>query len=172
MFNDEVDGYPADVDGEGDPIKLAEARQSTFARRKRLKTSTPTTKDLSRIEAAYLASDRCRYHVPCPHCGSYQPLEWGAGKEYGLKWSKRDDGSPDLSTVRYVCADGGCEIREAKKGAMLAAGAWVAEEPGAQGGRVRGFQLSSLYSPLGWLSWQRLVVEWHTAVTAARRSAA
>ena len=60
LFLDEVDGYPLDVDGEGDPIKLAEARQSTFARRKRLLTSTPTTRDFSRVEARYLASARCR----------------------------------------------------------------------------------------------------------------
>ena len=167
LYLDEVDNFPMDVDGEGDPSKLAEARQTTFARRKRLRSSTPTTKGMSRIESAFDGSDRCRYHVPCPHCGSYQPLEWGAGKEYGLKWSKRDDGSPDLSTVRYVCADGGCEIREAKKGAMLAAGAWVAEEPGAQGGRVRGFHLSGLYSPPGWLSWRTMVTEWHEAMQAA-----
>jgi phage terminase large subunit GpA-like protein len=50
LFLDEIDGYPLDVDGEGDPCKLAEARQTTFSRRKRLKTSTPTTKEFSRIE--------------------------------------------------------------------------------------------------------------------------
>jgi phage terminase large subunit GpA-like protein len=48
LFLDEIDGYPLDVDGEGDPIKLAEARQTTFARRKRLKTSTPTTAGMMR----------------------------------------------------------------------------------------------------------------------------
>jgi len=43
LYLDEVDNFPHDVDGEGDPIKLAEARQTTFARRKRLRASTPTT---------------------------------------------------------------------------------------------------------------------------------
>lgn len=33
LFLDEVDAYPGDVDGEGDPIKLAQARTRTFARR-------------------------------------------------------------------------------------------------------------------------------------------
>jgi phage terminase large subunit GpA-like protein len=39
---DEIDGYPVDVDEEGSPIALVEARQRTFARRKRAKVSTPT----------------------------------------------------------------------------------------------------------------------------------
>ena len=168
LFLDEIDGYPMDVDGEGDPIKLAEARQTTFARRKRLLTSTPTTKDFSRIEARYLASDRCRFHVPCPHCATTQPLEWGADQPHGIKWERDADGRALPDTVRYVCRACGAEIREHHKPAMLAAGAWVADAPGAMAGRVRGFQLSSLYSPLGWLSWSTLVEEWDSAMVAAR----
>ena len=168
LFLDEIDGYPLDVDGEGDPIKLAEARQSTFSRRKRLLTSTPTTKDFSRIETRFLASDRCRFHVPCPHCRVSQPLEWGADQPHGIKWDRHPDGRAMPDTVRYVCRGCGAEIREHHKPAMLAAGAWVAEVPGAMAGRVRGFQLSSLYSPLGWLSWATLVEEWDAAMTAAR----
>jgi len=167
LFLDEIDGYPLDVDGEGDPCQLAEARQTTFARRKRLKTSTPTTKDVSRIEAAYLASDRCSYHVPCPHCGELQPLEWGAAASHGIKWDRDADGAPLAASVRYVCRANGCEILEHHKPAMLAAGAWVAANPAASG-RVRGFALSSLYSPLGWLSWAEIVAEWHRAQVAAR----
>jgi phage terminase large subunit GpA-like protein len=168
LFLDEIDGYPMDVDGEGDPIKLAEARQTTFARRKRLKTSTPTTKDYSRIESAYLASDRCRYHVPCPHCQTLQPLEWGATAEHGIKWDRDPDGKAKPETVRYVCKHCGAEVLEHHKPAMLAGGQWVPENSGAQAGRVRGFQLSSLYSPLGWLSWSTLVDEWQRATDAAR----
>lgn len=168
LFLDEIDGYPTDVDGEGDPCQLAEARQTTFARRKRLKTSTPTTRDLSRIEAAYLASDRCRFQVPCPHCQGMQALEWGADKSHGVKWDRDADGNALPHTARYVCVHCGAEILEHHKPAMLAAGCWVPERPGAQGGRVRGFHLSSLYSPLGWLSWAELVAEWQRAVAAAR----
>jgi phage terminase large subunit GpA-like protein len=168
LFLDEIDGYPMDVDGEGDPIKLAEARQTTFARRKRLKTSTPTTKDFSRIEAAFLQSDRCRYQVPCPHCQALQPLEWGATAEHGIKWDRDAEGRARPDTVRYVCKHCGTEILEHHKPAMLAAGCWVPDNPGAQAGKVRGFQLSSLYSPLGWLSWATLVEEWQRATDAAR----
>jgi phage terminase large subunit GpA-like protein len=169
LFLDEIDGYPLDVDGEGDPCQLAEARQTTFSRRKRLKTSTPTTKDFSRIEAAFDASDRCRYHVPCPHCGESQWLEWGADQAHGIKWDTHPEtGAPRPDTVRYICKHHGCEIREHLKPGMLAAGRWISENPGAQAGRVRGFQLSSLYSPLGWLSWAELAQEWHEAMIARR----
>lgn len=169
LFLDEIDGYPLDVDGEGDPCQLAEARQTTFSRRKRLKTSTPTTKDISRIEAAYLASDRCRYHVQCPHCGERQWLQWGADQPFGIKWDRHPEtGLPLPASVRYVCQHNGCEIQEHHKPAMLAGGAWVAEQPGARAGSVRGFHLSSLYSPLGWLSWAEIVQEWHEAMEARK----
>lgn len=169
LYLDEVDNFPHDVDGEGDPSKLAEMRQTTFARRKRLRSSTPHTKGASRIEDAYDGSDKCRYHVACPHCGAYQPLEFGAGKSHGLKWDKAEDGSPIASSVRYVCAANGCEIRENKKTAMLAGGVWIAERPGAQDGKVRGFHLNGLYSPLGWLSWRQIAQEFFEAVRAAAR---
>lgn len=169
LFLDEIDGYPADVDGEGDPCQLAEARQTTFSRRKRLKTSTPTTRDISRIEAAFLASDRCRYHIACPHCAGLQWLEWGADKPYGIKWdTDKISGELLRDSVRYVCRHHGCEIREHHKPAMLTGGAWVPENPGAQSGRVRGFQLSSLYSPLGWLSWAEIVQEWIEAMESRK----
>jgi phage terminase large subunit GpA-like protein len=169
LYLDEIDNFPLDVDGEGDPSKLAEARQTTFARKKRLRTSTPTTKDFSRVEAAYMASDRCRYHVPCPHCGAYQPLEFGADLQHGLKWDKDETGRPLPHTVRYVCKANGCEIREHHKKAMLPSGVWISENPGAQSGKVRGFHLSGLYSPLGWLSWRTIAVEFYEAMEAVRR---
>ena len=75
LFLDEVDGYPGDVEGEGDPILLAERRSATFQRRKILLVSTPKTKSLSRIQREYEASDQRRYFVPCPHCHEHQTLE-------------------------------------------------------------------------------------------------
>src|SRR5512146_3559897 len=61
LFLDEVDAYPGDVEGEGDPITLAMARTRTFARRKILLVSTPKITGMSRIEAAYEESDKRFY---------------------------------------------------------------------------------------------------------------
>lgn len=168
LFMDEIDAWPHDVDGEGDPSALAEARQSTFARRKRLKTSTPTIKGYSRIEAEYQATDRCQYWVPCPHCGELQVLEWGAQTPHGIKWHKDAQGHAMPETAHYVCQHSGCIIEEHNKPGMLAGGRWIAQNPGAKGGKARGFQINSLYSPLGWLAWSEVVREWITAQAAKR----
>ena len=145
LFCDEVDGFPADVDGEGDPVSLAERRTTTFARRKILLTSTPTVKDFSRIEAEYQRSDQRRFYVPCPACGAMEWLKWGQ-----LKWA---DGQPE--SARYQCEHCGERFEEMHKPAMLRGGEWRATAP--SNGRTAGFHLSGLYSPLGWCSWEQLV---------------
>lgn len=147
LFLDEIDGYPGDVDGEGDPVELAVARTRTFARRKRYKVSTPTNEGTSRISALYQDSDQRRYHLPCPHCGHMQPLIWA-----NLKWEK---GKPD--TAEYACAGCGVMIAEHHKAYMLANGRWVPDNPGHA---VRGYHISSLYSPLGWFSWADAASQW------------
>ena len=157
---DEVDGYPSDVDGEGDPIGLATNRQDTFGlRAKRLYTSTPTEKDASAIEFLYLRSDQRRYYVRCPHCDAEQPLVWNdlTGRRL-MHWC--DD---DPTTAAYICADCGVLIQEHHKFDMLDRGRWIAEAPGPN--KAAGFWLNSLYSP--WVSWAALVREFLEAEKAA-----
>jgi phage terminase large subunit GpA-like protein len=155
LFADEVDAFPSDVDGEGDPVALAERRTTTFARRKILLTSTPTVKDFSRIETEYLRSDQRRFYVPCPNCGGMQWLQWPR-----LKWdAKRPD------DVQYQCEHCGERFKENHKPAMLAAGEWRATAP--SNGKTAGFQLSGLYSPLGWCSWEQLVEDFLRAKSDA-----
>lgn len=158
LFLDEIDAYPLDVDGEGDPIMLAEKRTATFLRRKLLKTSTPTVKGFSRIEQCFLAGDRRRYHVPCPHCGVEQVLQFGA-----LQWLRDDVGAPIPGSVRYVCPHCGGAVAEHQKPAMLAAGRWIAKRPTQ---KAASFHLSALYSP--WLSWEQVVAEFYDANEAAK----
>jgi phage terminase large subunit GpA-like protein len=141
LFLDEVDGYPGDVEGEGDPILLAERRSATFQRRKILLVSTPKTKNLSRIEREYGQSDQRRFFVPCPDCHEHQTLEL-----QNLRWP---DGRP--REAEYACCHCGALIGERHKTSMLDQGEWRATAPGD--GRTAGFHLSSLYSPVGWFSW-------------------
>lgn len=142
LFLDEVDAYPADADGEGDPVGLAVKRTATFARRKILMVSTPTVTGLSRIEAAFEESDQRWYHVPCPECGAYQVLRWR-----NVHWPKD---RPE--EARYCCEHCGALVENSRKGSMLAAGEWRATAEGD--GRTAGFHLSGLYSPPGWYSWE------------------
>jgi len=149
LFMDEIDAYPGDVDGEGDPVALAEARSRTFAKRKRLKVSTPTEEDRSRIEKAYNNSNQCHYHVPCPICGKYQWLKWSQ-----VKWEKDKP-----LTAWYACEDCKGKIYNWQKTKMLKKGKWVADNPDADP-KVTGYHLSSLYSPVGWISWGELAKTW------------
>jgi len=147
IFLDEVDAYPQNVDGEGNPISLARARSRTFkTKRKILQVSTPTIQGRSNIENAYEKSDRRKYFVPCPHCKWMQPLQWKQ-----MRWVDNDP-----STTKYICLECNEEIEERFKTQMLNRGEWVAENPDS---KVAGFHLSSLYSPLGWYSWSDAVGE-------------
>jgi phage terminase large subunit GpA-like protein len=153
LFLDEVDAYPASADEEGDPVTLAEARSLTFAhRRKAFLVSTPTIKGLSRIEREYEASDQRRYFVACPECDHEQILVFER-----LRWEK---GQPE--TARYHCVSCETAIAEHHKTAMLEAGQWRATAESADPGTV-GFHLSALYSPVGWLSWERIARAWEAA---------
>lgn len=141
LFLDEVDAYPGDVDGEGDPVTLALARTRTFARRKVFMISTPKITGRSRIEACFEDSDQRHYWVPCPRCQEFQTLKFAQ-----VRWPK---GEPEQAV--YVCEHCGGEIENHQKHWMLAQGEWRPTAPGP--GKAAGFHLSSLYSPVGWFSW-------------------
>jgi phage terminase large subunit GpA-like protein len=88
LFLDEVDAYPGDVEGEGDPVTLATARTRTFARKKIFMTSTPKIKGLSRIEAVFEESDKRYPWLPCPFCQEYQTLRWTQLRWPNLHYSR------------------------------------------------------------------------------------
>ena len=158
LFLDEVDGYPLDVEGEGNAISLAEARTRTFARRKIFIVSTPTISGASAIEREYEASDQRRYFVPCPHCNHRQWLRFEQ-----LRWDK---GLP--ATAVYICEACDTAIAEHHKTWMLEHGEWRAMADG----KTAGFHLSSLYSPVGWRAWREIAAAWEAAVSKESGSAA
>ena len=139
---DEVDRYPVSAGDEGDPVSLATKRTATFWNRKRVLTSTPTIKGVSRIERAYEASDQRRYHVPCPHCGHYHHLQWA-----NVIWDKN---APH--TARLRCPECQQDIPESAKPRMLKQGEWRGSEPFTG---TAGFHLNELYSP--WRKWSEVV---------------
>ena len=123
LFCDEIDEYPGDVDGQGDPIALAEKRTTgpLYSRRKVFLVSTPTIKGISRIEREFLASDQRRFFVPCPECGHYDWMRWE-----NIRW--RDD---DPKTATLACVHCGVLIEERFKTQMFAARASGAPPPRA-----------------------------------------
>lgn len=154
LFLDEVDRYPGDVGGEGDPVELARARTRTFGNSKELITSTPTEDGNSRIQTAFNETDQRHYYVPCPECEEKQVFKFG-----NLIWDKEENEEGETihrpETVTYQCEHCGCLIPEHKKTWMLEEGEWVAHNPAVK--KKKGYFLNSLYSPLGWYSWVEII---------------
>ena len=131
---DEVDRYPLSAGEEGDPVSLARRRSATFWNRKIIQVSTPTVKGVSKIEAAYEASDMRQFWVPCHECGEGQVLRWS-----NVIW---DDGDPH--SARYVCEHCGCMWTDGDRHKAINAGEWRAQKP-FRG--IAGFHMNGLYSP-------------------------
>ncbi len=140
LLADEIDRYPNDVKGEGDPLNLAIERTKTFWNKKIVLTSTPTIKGESRIEHEYENSTREEYYIPCPKCGTLQRLEWK---------------NIIFENVSHKCSD--ClEISseyEWKKNLKL--GQWIAGNDEIDPYLVRGFHINELYSPFS--TWKSII---------------
>jgi phage terminase large subunit GpA-like protein len=151
LLVDEVDEFANNLAGGDDPLEMLNGRTSAFPSTfKRLYISTPQIKGLSRIEQLWAKSDQRRYHVPCPHCGHMQHLQWS-----GLSWT------PDATQCWYTCQECGANIDEHHKQAMIAAGEWV---PGNPGAKMRGYHINCLYYQFGLgPRWLDLVEMWREA---------
>lgn len=159
LMLDEVDAYPGNLEDEGDPVALAEARTRTFSvRSKVFLASTPKLKGTSRISREFELTDKRFFFVPCPHCGEFQTLQFNR-----LRWKP---GQPE--TVNYACTGCDAPIQEHHKPGMLARGEWRATKQ-TRDPAVRGYHLSGLYSPLGWLSWQDIADQWEKATDDVER---
>ena len=140
LFLDQIDQYPADVDGEGDPVALAERRTTTFrANRKIYKVGTPTIEGRSRIQAAFEEGDQRRYFVPCKSCGEFDYLRWE-----DIKWPEGDP-----RRAGWMCPSCGTLHRESDKPAMLLGGEWRATAESDT--RKVSFHWPALLSP--WETW-------------------
>ena len=156
LMLDDVDGFPLDVEGEGSPLDLARNRTDAFANRKIYINSTPTIHKRSNIEKEFENSDQREYFVPCPECKNEDTIRWE-----NIVFDKGDLGV--VGKVKLKCTECGALIVEGNKTRMLADGKWVAQNPGH---KHPGFKLSSLYSPIGFVSWEQIANEFLDAQKA------
>lgn len=139
LLADEVDRYPASAGTEGDPLSLAQKRQTTFWDYKTVMVSTPVIKGQSRIEKEFEHSTKEEWNVPCPECGHYQPLVWE-----GVVFDKDNP----RGEVRYRCERCGVLSTERQWKDQSINGKFVPENPDAE---ARGFHLNTLASTFcGW----------------------
>lgn len=142
IWMDEVDRFPESAGSEGNPIKLAEKRSTTFWNRKHIKTSTPTNKGTSKIEAAYNEGSMEEWCVQCPCCGTWQPFEFRRVV---------------FESVSMACIDCGEEIEE--RFWRESPQKWIAAHPE----RVikRSFHINELASPF--VTWSEIIEEFKAA---------
>ncbi|MGC2785482.1 MAG: phage terminase large subunit family protein, partial [Roseiarcus sp.] len=138
-FLDECDEYPDDLDGQGSPFQMLEARQESFLRDgnwKRVLISTPTIKGASAIEAAFEDSDQRRWHVKCRHCSHEFVFAFDSHFHFEEQWPFK---------AHYSCPECGAVIEEHDRDQMVRAGRWSATAP--RPGRKPGYHFDALSSP-------------------------
>lgn len=152
VFFDEIDKFPPWSGAEASPLKLADERTKTFYNKKIVKVSTPTLKN-GYIWQSWLNSDvQYEYYLPCPHCGTFQRLEFSQ-----IKWPEGCDSSEAKVTAWYECIDCHRIIESRHKSQMLRDGEWRGKRNAKGKIRKVGFRLSSLYSP--WLTFGDVAAE-------------
>jgi len=163
LAGDEIDRWPADVDEEGSPLAIVEARTRTFGMRaKKCWTSTPTIAGRSAIWNKWEDSNKQLLKVPCPHCGHRQLLSWDR-----ISYDPKDPGLPNTLRTPPImfCEECGAGIEEDTKAwwydpEVFDDDWWEAEFPDRL---TQGYHLSGLYSPLGWFSWTEAAVGYEKA---------
>lgn len=152
VFLDEVNKFPVNSGKEADPISLAMERQKTFWNKKTVIVSTPTTEAGQITIAMQMCDVVYDYHVPCPHCGTFQTLQWKQ-----IKWDRNlDKNDPFYATnvknsTFYECESCHNTVTDLHRPAMIQGGEWLPREKPPAHIRSKGFHLPSFYSP--WLTW-------------------
>jgi len=158
LIRDEIDGAPPLLrTGEGNWLSVSYARTRAWGVRKKiLDISTPTTMEASLINSLYMEGDQRRFLVPCPYCGTMQPLEFGS--ESSVHGLKAETEAGQLVQAFYICDHCHEAIFNHQKTAMLKGGSW---EPTAKAPiEFRSYHLNSLYSPVGMYSWTDMFQEY------------
>lgn len=148
QFQDDVSKWIAD-NGAGDPGGQADSRTKAFLAfgGKIFRIGTALKLPGCRITEHWQRGTRESWHVPCPHCGTEQALEW----ENML--ACLDEANP--ADAHFTCIHCNERIDERHREAMNRRGRWVAENPKA--GRVS-LYLWAAYSPLE--TWSNIAKAW------------
>lgn len=154
LFLDEVDGYPINSGGEGDPVRLAEKRTQNFFNRLVVMTSTPKLKETSVIYREFLRGTQEEWEIRCAHCGEYSPINFD-----DIRFTKHivKTGDTDMEFqvdgVSWSCPK--CREEMQEHDVKTAPGRWTAGNPEALEKGVRSFHLTAFSSP--WSTWKELV---------------
>ena len=164
LLIDEADGSNKNLTtGEGGYLGTAEARTSAFDETKKITIiGTPKPMNESLIWEEYLLGDQRKFFVPCPHCGTMQELVLAKNdNETGLKATLNEDGS--FKEAYYSCIKCDDKIYNYHKPYMKARGEWRPTSK-CLDPTLRSYQISSLYSPVGFLGWDSFYKKYLKAI--------
>jgi terminase, large subunit len=169
VIGDEIDkpGYKVKTE-EATALSLLRERTESYFTFKHILFSTPTiesgniTVELKSCDVVY------DWHVPCPHCGVFQPLRFSPEHAYGFKdgkyrdrdgvmrplgrvfWKGESKATPEqIRAARYECGSCGGHWTTAMKNRAVMFGISVPREEAAKSPRKVGFHINRLYSLLG-----------------------
>jgi len=124
LFRDEIDEITGDASSSADPLKAVQETTSTFANRKIVDTSTPTTTTGNIWQQLTTCQYVFEFWVPCPECGGYQIMIWDR-----IKFdSDEKDREKLIREVRFECKHCKAKLQEIKKAEMVINGQWRARE--------------------------------------------
>lgn len=147
ILKDEASEYPDDLDGQGSPHGMLEARYESFlatADWKEINISTPVLKGACYIDEEFEAGDQRYWHVPCPHCAG----------EFVFKPEKDsfryNDAYPYAAYFVAPCC--GSIIHGHEKNGLVRQGRWIATAPAP--GKHRSYHFDALSSPF--VPWDKI----------------
>jgi len=139
ILADEISRYLPSAGTEGNPLRLADRRATTFWNRKKIYVSSPGILGLCNITREFELSDQQFYHVPCHHCGRPQIMEFKQ-----LRW---DSGRPD--SAHYICVYCSATWNDAQRieAVMIAEDEGFGWSATAEFRGVAGHSIWAIYSP-------------------------
>lgn len=145
---DELDRCDEDVEGEGDPVSLIQARGATFPDFLLIINSTPTIENDSPIEREEnQASIQAVFSWKCPKC-----LQYFAPKFENLKWKEKSKKEEALENAWVECPKCEGKIEDKNREEMNLGGKFLSKKDGGElnfspSNRSISFRISGLCSP-------------------------
>ena len=147
IFKDEASEYPDDLENQGSPHAMIEARYESFLASgdwKELNVSTPVIKGGCYISEEFEAGDQRHWHVTCPHCAEKFYFQ------FDRKYFKFNDTYPFEAEYAPPCC--GVLIKAHEKNGLVRGGQWVALAPAP--GKHASYHFDALSSPF--VPWDKI----------------
>lgn len=173
IFCDDWDEAPRVTKEGGSTFDLVQRRAGTYGNDRRVFfISTPAREQTSNIYPLYLQGNQKKFHLPCPRCGEFIPLEWLAKdannntiyineKPCGVIFDIANH-QVIKKSIRYRCQKCGGEFTEREKYKILKLGKWIATAESYTEG-YQSYLINALIAPAGQMNWYDFAVQFQRA---------